>query len=394
MTFSRRVPADMQENALSEARARLQREGRSYIDLTESNPTRAQFVYPDDLLASLADARGLAYRPEALGAFAARQAVAADFTRRDIVVAPERIMLTVSTSEAYSLLFKLLCDPGDEVLIPQPSYPLFEHLTRLDSVVSVPYQLEYHGRWSIDMASVRRALTPRTRAVLLVNPNNPTGSFVSTSELDALADVCVPRDLALIADEVFSDYRLTDDVDGNIGVLAARHDVLGFSLGGLSKSVGLPQVKLAWTAVTGPRVGVDAALARLELICDTYLSISTPVQLAVQNMLERGADIRTQIRARIRRNHSQCASLVGERRSCTLLHAEGGWSAVIRVPHLIPEDDLVLSLLVESGVLVHPGYFFDFAEESYLVVSLLVPDVAFAEGLGRVLDRCAVGDRA
>jgi aspartate/methionine/tyrosine aminotransferase len=329
-----------------------------------------------------------------MGALAARQAVADDFARRHSVLSPERVMLTVSTSDAYSVLFKLLCDPGDEVLIPQPSYPLFEHLTRLDSVVSVPYQLEYHGRWSINMASVHAALTPRTRAILLVNPNNPTGSFVSASELDALADLCNARDIALIADEVFSDYHLTDDNDGAVASLAGRGDVLGFSLGGLSKSVGLPQVKLAWTGVTGPHDRVEQALGRLELICDTYLSVSTPVQLALAELLERGAHVRTQIHTRIRRNVATCAALVSERPSCTLLHADGGWSAVIRVPRLAPEEELVLSLLVDAGVLVHPGYFFDFPDESYLVVSLLVPELAFAEGVRRVLDRSAAGDRA
>ena len=392
--FSRRVPTDLHQNALAEARTRLHCEGRPYIDLTESNPTHAEIFYPDDLLAPLADSRGLTYTPEAMGALAARHAVAGDFARRQIVVSPDRIMLTVSTSDAYSLLFKLLCDPGDEVLIPRPSYPLFEHLTCLDSVVAVPYQLEYHGRWSINMASVHAALTPRTRAILLVNPNNPTGSFVSPGELDALAELCNARDIALIADEVFSDYPLTDDIHDHIATLAERDDVLGFSLGGLSKSIGLPQVKLAWTAISGRNDRVENALSRLELICDTYLSVSTPVQLALGDLLERGAHVRTQIHARIRRNLARCAALVGEHPSCTLLHVDGGWSAVIRVPRLAPEEELVLSLLVDAAVLVHPGYFFDFTEESYLVVSLLVPELAFAEGVRRVLDRAATGDRA
>ena len=392
--FSRRVPTNLHQNALAEARTRLDLERRPYIDLTESNPTRAELLYPDDLLAPLANTRGLAYRPEAMGALAARQAVAGDFARRHLVVSPDRVMLTVSTSDAYSVLFKLLCDPGDDVLIPQPSYPLFEHLTRLDSVVGVPYQLEYHGRWSIDMASVHAALTPRTRAILLVNPNNPTGSFITPSELDALAELCDARDIALIADEVFSDYCLTDDIHGQMATLAERNDVLGFSLGGLSKSIGLPQVKLAWTAVSGSDERVEHALGRLELICDTYLSVSTPVQLALAELLERGAHVRTQIQARIRRNLERCAALVSERPSCTLLHTDGGWSTVIRVPRLAPEEELVLSLLVDSRVLVHPGYFFDFADECYLVVSLLVPELAFAEGVRRVLDRSAAGDRA
>lgn len=394
MTFSRRVPTDLRQNVLAEARSRMHREQRAYIDLTESNPTRAQLLYPDDLLAPLADPRGLSYAPDALGVSAAREAVSRDFARRGLVVSPDRIMLTVSTSDAYSVLFKLLCDPGDEVLIPQPSYPLFEHLTSLDSVVGVHYQLEYHGRWSIDMASVRAALTTRTRAILIVNPNNPTGSLVSQGELDALADLCNARDIALIADEVFSDYALNDTANRSIASLVDRDDVLGFSMGGLSKSVGLPQVKLAWTAISGRRDQVENALSRLELICDTYLSVSTPVQLALEALLDRGSQVRTQIQARIKQNFARCTALVREHPSCTLLHADAGWSAVIRVPRLAPEEDLVLSLLVDSGVLVHPGYFFDFADESYLVVSLLVPESVFSEGVHRALVHSTAGVRA
>ena len=387
--FSQRVPADLHTNRLSDAVARLRHSGQPFIDLTESNPTRAEFAYADDLLASLGDPRGLAYAPDALGVLSARAAVSDDFARRGVRISADRIMLTVSTSDAYSVLFKLLCDPGDDVLIPQPSYPLFEHLTRLDSVVPIPYRLEYHGRWSIDMASVSDALTPRTRAILLVNPNNPTGSVVSASELDALSELCLARDLALISDEVFADYRFVDAPQAGAATLATREDVLGFSLGGLSKSVGLPQVKLAWTAISGRRDLVDAALARLELVCDTYLAVSTPVQLALRDILDRGADIRAQIQARIRANHARCAALVAQRPSCSMLDADGGWSAVVRVPRLASEEELVLSLLLDSGVLVHPGYFFDFATEAYLVVSLLVPERAFAEGMTRVFDRCA-----
>ena len=378
----------MQANSLSDALASARAAGRTWLDLTESNPTRAGFDYPGDLLAPLADSRGLQYRPDALGALVAREAVAADFARRGTSVRPEHVMLTVSTSDAYSVLFKLLCDPGDEVLIPQPSYPLFEHLTRLDSIVSVPYRLEYHGQWSIDVASVEAAMSSRTRAVLLVNPNNPTGSFVSTAEVDRLAALCAARDVAIISDEVFADYGFSGSSLINGAPLAGRSDVLGFTMGGLSKSVGLPQVKLAWTAVSGPADLVAAAMLRLELICDTYLSVSTPVQLALPELLARGAVIREQIQARVERNLSHCSRLVTEWPSCSLLRADGGWSAVIRVPRLMPEEELVLNLLNEQGVLVHPGYFFDFAEESYVIVSLLVPEPVFIDGVTRVLRAC------
>jgi aspartate/methionine/tyrosine aminotransferase len=385
--FSSRVPGNLEPNRLSRTLAQMRRDGAAIIDLTESNPTRAGFAYPPDLLAPLGDARGLAYRPSALGLLEARRAVSADFARRGVSVDPAQIALTASTSEAYSLLFKVLCDPGDEVLIPRPSYPLFEHLTRLDAVRAVPYDVEYHVRWSIDLGSVERALTPRTRAVLLVNPNNPTGNYVSASELDWLAGLCGPRSIAIISDEVFTDYALVAAADGERGVLVDRRDVLGFTLGGLSKTIGLPQAKLGWIAASGRGAALDAARARLELACDTYLSVSTPVQYAAAELLERGADVRRQIHDRVRRNLSRCASLVAASPACALLRAEGGWYAVLQVPSLGSEEELMLALLTEDHVLAHAGYFFDFATESFLIVSLLAPEDVFERGVTRVLDR-------
>ena len=388
--FSRRVPGDLDANRLSQLIAAMRRDGRAFIDLTESNPTRAGFAYPPDLLAALGDPRGLAYRPSPLGLADARSAVADDYARRDISVSPARIALTASTSEAYSLLFKLLCDPGDEVVIPQPSYPLFEHLTRLDAVEAVPYRLEYHGRWSLDLSSVERALTPRTRALLVVNPNNPTGNFVTAEELDALAALCGPRGIAIISDEVFAEYELDDRCRSGRGRLLDRRDVLGFTLGGLSKSVGLPQAKLGWIIASGADADVEAAVARLELVCDTYLSVSTPVQLAAGSLLERGADVRRQIQERVRANLDCCRALVALHPACTLLHADGGWYGVVRVPSLVSEEELTLTLLDEAHVLTHPGYFFDFATESFVIVSLLPPPDVFAEGVSRVLARFAM----
>lgn len=387
MRFSSRVPVDLQENRLSRELSRLRAAGVPLLDLTESNPTRAGFDYPADLLAALADPRALRYRPEPLGLLEAREAVSADFARRAIAVSPARIALTASTSEAYSLLFKVLCDPGDEVLVPQPSYPLFEHLTRLDSVVARSYQLEYHGRWSIDLASIERSLTRRTRAILVVNPNNPTGNYLSADELDRLVEIAARQQLALISDEVFADYPLHDDASR--ATLCHRAEVLGFTMGGLSKSVGLPQAKLGWVAVSGGDRIVDTALPRLEFACDTYLSVSTPVQLAAADILERGASVRRQIQTRLRANLARAAALVSGSPACTLLHAEGGWYGIIQVPTLAAEEELMLALLQESSVLVHPGYFFDFPRESFLIVSLLTPEPAFAEGLSRVLARFA-----
>ena len=331
-----------------------------------------------DLLRGMSDPRALSYEPQPFGLIDARRAIAADYARRGIDVDEERIVLTASTSEAYSLLFKLLCDPADEVLVPRPSYPLFDHLTRLDAVVTRPYDLEYHGAWSVNVASVEHALTSRTRALLIVNPNNPTGSFVTGDELERLAALCVDRGVALIADEVFADYELMPGAAAAGGRALDRRDVLTFGLGGLSKSVGLPQVKLGWMAVAGPPAAVDRALERLELLCDTYLSVSTPVQVAAAELLRRGTAVRSQIQTRVAANYRQLTTLAAATPSCRVLRADGGWYAVLQVPSLGSEEDLVLRLLETDGVLAHPGYFFDFPRESHLIVSLLVPEPALA----------------
>jgi alanine-synthesizing transaminase len=388
---SARVPDDLAPNPLAAAIARARTEKRAIIDLTESNPTRARLDYPADLLAPLAHRRGLTYAPDPLGLPEARQAVAGDFARRGVAVSPDRLVLAASTSEAYSILFKLLCAPGDQVLVPRPSYPLFEHLTRLDGVESVPYDLEYHGHWEIDVAGLDRAFTPRTRAVLLVSPNNPTGSFVSPAELDRIAASCQTRNAAIISDEVFADYELTPGAAAASARLSDRSDVLGFTLGGLSKSVGLPQLKLAWIALSGPETDVRDGRTRLELVCDTYLSVSTPIQLAAAELLAGGASVRAQIQQRIAANYEALQHATSAVPSCEVLRAGGGWYAVVRVPSLTSEEGLVLALLEEDGVLVHPGYFFDFPVESFLVLSLLAPEPAFAHGTACVLRRFAPG---
>jgi aspartate/methionine/tyrosine aminotransferase len=247
------------------------------------------------------------------------------------------------------------------------------------------YDLEYHGEWSIDVDGLVHQLSGRTRAVLLVSPNNPTGSFVRAAEIDHLARTCGERSIALVADEVFADYELAAGAAAAAGSLLERTDALGLSLGGLSKSIGLPQVKLGWMAVSGPASLVEATLLKLELVCDTYLSVSTPVQAAAAELFEKGAAIRTQIQDRTRRNLRALADVVAGRPECRLLRAEGGWSAILQVPTLQSEEDLVLELLEREQVLTHPGYFFDVPRESHLVVSLLTPPGAFDEGIRRVL---------
>lgn len=363
------------------------RSGAAIVDLTESNPTRVGLSYPQHLLAPLADARSVEYDPQPLGLWSARAAVAADFRRRGIVLSADRVVLTASTSEAYALLFKLLCDAGDQVLVPHPSYPLFEHLTRLECVEAVPYSLEYHGQWRIDMASVRRAVSERTRAILIVSPNNPTGSFLHRDDLAVLAEIAVEGNLPLIGDEVFADYKL-DPAEAATHVLAAG-DVVACSLGGLSKSAGLPQLKLGWIGFGGPSDQVDAILSAYEMVADTYLSVSTPVQTAAADLIASGAGIRSQIMARIKRNLESLRAQAASFPAIDVLPVEGGWSAVIQVPAVQPEETLILDLLDKDDVLVHPGYFFDFPREAFVVVSLLVEPAAFDTAIARVLARAA-----
>ena len=393
--FSSRLPPHFSRNRLTQALDARLAAGEPILDLTLSNPTRAGFDYPPDLLAPLSDRQALTYDPRPFGSIDARRAVSLDYARHGLDVSPDRIVLTASTSDAYSLLFKLLANPGDEILVPRPSYPLFDHLTQLESVIPRPYDLDYHGAWAIDAASVGRAFSDRTRAVLVVSPNNPTGSFIKHDELDRLAGAAAPRDVAIIADEVFLDYELEPGAARAAGRVSGRRDVLSFSLGGLSKSVGLPQVKLGWMAVAGPDTIVGAVLPRLELICDTYLSVSTPAQVAAAALLDRGAAVRAQIAERVGTNYSWLASK-SALSSCTCRRAEGGWYAVLQVPTLEPEEDLAVRLLINDGVLTHPGYFFDFHHESFLIVSLLTTKAAFSEGVGRILRHfdCSPRDHA
>ena len=387
--FSTRIPANLLPNRLTFAITEARTHGRQIINLTQSNPTCAGFEYPRDLLEQLADPRGLTYAPEPLGLMVARRAVATGYARRGFDVPAERIVLTATTSDAYSLVFKLLCEPGDEVLVPRPSYPLFEHLARLDAVHAVPYDLGCDVGWSIDLDGIERAFSPRTRAVLCVHPNNPTGSFVTPIELDRLASLCAAHDAAIVADEVFADYELMPGAANRAARMLERPDVLVFSLGGLSKSIGLPQAKLSWIGIGGPDRAVDEALARLELACDTYLSVSTPVQLAAAELLDRGRPVREQIQARLAANLAHLSAAELEPAGCRVLEAQGGWYVVVQVPSCESEEDLVLRLLDRDQVLVHPGYFYDFPREAFLVLSLLAPEVEFGEGLSRLLRHCA-----
>jgi alanine-synthesizing transaminase len=381
--FSSRVPGALEPNRLTRARQRLRAAGAPLLDLTLTNPTIAGIEYPESILDVLCDRRSLAYAPAALGLREGREAIARDYERHGIKVAADRVVLTASTSEAYSLLFKLLCAPaGDAAMVPVPSYPLFAHLTDLEGVRSIPYRLEFQGRWGIDFDTLDDGWSDSVRAVLAVSPNNPTGSVVSGAEMKDLAARCSKRDAALIVDEVFIDYALT----AAAAPVTHPSDCLTFRLGGLSKSAGLPQVKLGWIVVDGPEPLVRGALDRLELICDTYLSVSTPVQHAAPALIAAGAGVRTRILDRVADNYRVLRERVQAYRSIEVLPADAGWSAVLRVPSTRSEEDLAIALLEIAGVIVHPGYFFDFAHEAFLVVSLLPEPAVFGEGIRRVLE--------
>jgi alanine-synthesizing transaminase len=382
------VKAELSINATTRTLDALRRRGIDVVDLTVSNPTTVGFDYPAGLLAALASPESLSYDPKPLGLPSAREAVAGDFLRRGLSIAAERVSLTASTSEAYSWLFKLLCDPADTVLVPQPSYPLFDHLTMLESVEAKPYRLDYHSEWRIDLDGLVAAIDDRTRAVLVVSPNNPTGSFLHVDDLQRLDEVCAARNLMLIGDEVFADFPLAASPHAR-SVLQAR-DAVVCSLGGLSKTVGLPQIKVGWIGFGGPSHKLDELMPAFELIADTFLSVSTPAQVALPDLLARGADIRAQIQARIARNLQHLRAAVGATPAVSLLPAEGGWSATLQVPSYRSEEALVIELLTADHVLVHPGYFFDFARESFVVISLLVRPEQFDRGVALLLARASM----
>jgi len=388
--FSSRLNWDLRPNPLSELLDRKRRAGVAIFDLTESNPTRAGFDYPrDEILSALANPDSLRYDPSPRGLLSARQAVA-----RFTTSSPDQILLTASTSEAYSYLFKLLCDPGDEILTPRPSYPLFEFLASLESVRVRQYPLRYDGAWHIDFASLELALESstanRTRAIVVVDPNNPTGSFLKPDEFDRLQSLAASHNLAILVDEVFAPY----DFHAQSHVESAQPPLpsalcpltsvscLAFRMSGLSKIAGLPQMKLGWIIADGPNH--QLALDRLELIADTYLSVSAPIQFALPKLLELSSSIRDQILARCRSNLAQLHRLTADT-PIHPLHVEGGWYATLQVPSTRSEQQWTLDLLDQHNVLAQPGFFFDFESEAFLIVSLLTPPEIFTEGITRLI---------
>ncbi len=375
--FSTRLPASLEPTPLAAAVAARRARGGRVLDLALSNPTTAGLAYPETLATAWSNVEALRYDPNPRGLQTTRETVSDWYTSVGQHVPAASLVLTASTSEAYSHLFRLLCNPGDEVLVPSPSYPLFEHLARLDAVGVVRYMFRDIGRWVLDDSHLAAQIGPRTRALVAVAPNNPTGHVPSAREWDVLGETCRRHGLALIVDEVFSPYPLAG-MDGRMFVPEIP-GVLVFRLNGLSKLIGMPQAKLGWIAVSGPDSVRDAALDALELFADTYLSVSTPVQVALPTLLREGASVRDQIRQRL---HANLAHL-RERVTGTAVDVrvpDGGWTVVLRVPCVGDPDDLALRLL-ERDVIVHPGYFYDLPHDGYVVISLLAREADLREGL-------------
>jgi alanine-synthesizing transaminase len=383
--FSKRTEWKLTPNRFTQAQVDLRAAGMDLLDLTVSNPTRAGLHFDaDTILGSLNSSAAMDYDPQPKGLLPARQAVAG-YYRADhegFSVDPESVVLTTSTSEGYSYVFRLLCNVDDEILVPKPSYPLFEFLADLQDVKLVAYPLLYDHGWQIDFPSLYKAVTHRTRAVAVVHPNNPTGSYASPAEMAALNAFCKENSLALIADEVFLDYS-HDGVPRSS--FALNNEVLTFTLSGLSKVAGLPQMKVAWVVTSGPETKNREALARLEVIADTYLSMNAPLQLATPTLLAQRKEIQPLLLDRVRTNLRELDHQLSRQKTCSRLEVEGGWYAVLRVPVMQSDEDLAIDLLRKVAVLVHPGHFYDFVSDGYLVLSLITAPKAFREGLGRVL---------
>ncbi|MGA9978080.1 MAG: pyridoxal phosphate-dependent aminotransferase [Candidatus Sulfotelmatobacter sp.] len=417
--FSDRTHWKLTRNRLTEALEAARANGENILDLTVSNPTRVGLRYDEAaILGALHAPQAIDYDPQPKGLRQAREAVADYYGGEPFRGGqgvhgfdPEQLVLTTSTSEGYSYIFRLLCNPGDELLVPKPSYPLFEFLADLEDVKLVPYPLIYDHGWQMDFPSLEKAVTPRTRGVVVVHPNNPTGSYVQAHELTLLNAFCREHSsgregLALIADEVFLDYRLdvgtaapgcpversstvSPATTGNLArrpSFTANQDVLTFTLSGLSKVSALPQMKVAWIAVSGPPAEAAPALARLEVIADTYLSMNAPLQWATPVLLAQRERMQSQLLDRVRGNLAELDRQLAAQNTCERLAVEGGWYAVLRVPVTRSDEDLAVELLQKKSVLVHPGHFYDFPSDGYLVLSLITPGFEFGKGLDRILE--------
>ena len=381
--FSDRTNWSLDTNRLSEGLAKHRASKKVLFDLSVSNPTECGFIYDRHaILKALSQRASLRYKPDPRGLIAARRAVARYYSACGKKVAVDDICLTTGTSEAYGFVFRLVCNPGDEVLVPEPSYPLLNLLADIQDVKLVRYPLLYDHGWQIDFHALEQAITPRSRAVVVVNPNNPTGHYVDVADIKRLTEICSARKMAVIADEVFLDFALAAKRPPSF---AANAEALTFTMSGLSKLCGLPQMKASWFVTNGPKELKSEALERMEVIADTYLSMNTPVQLAIPVLLRQRHAFQKQVMKRIRRNLRELDRQIAGQKHIERLEVEGGWNAVLRVPALHSDEDLAIRLLSEKSVYLHPGHFYDFPGDGFMVVSLITPERIFAEGIKRVL---------
>ena len=382
--FAGRTNWNLTTNKLTQALAGHRASGREVLDLSVSNPTECGFRYDQKaIMRALCSPASLEYHPDPKGLEQARRAVAGYYKGRGGMVKPEEIILTTSTSEAYSYVFRLLCNPGDELLIPTPSYPLFDFLADIQDVKLKRYPLIYDHGWQIDFHGLQQAMTERTRGVIVVHPNNPTGHFTKPAEMAQLSQICATRQMTIIADEVFLDFALEEQRPQSF---TSSQEALTFTLSGLSKISGLPQMKFAWLATSGPENLKTEALSRLEMIADTFLSMNAPVQLAATAFLEQRHSFQSQLMQRVRNNLKELDGQLAAQLHCSRLELEGGWYAVLRVPATRSDEELAIALLQEKDVYVHPGHLYDFHQEGILVVSLITPESVFATGLARLLE--------
>jgi alanine-synthesizing transaminase len=381
--FADRTNWNLAANRLSETLARHRASGKPFIDMSASNPTECGLSYDTGaILSALSNPAVLAYEPEPKGLLVAREAVAVYYAARGVAVPTSDIFLTTSTSEAYSFVFRILCNPGDEILIPTPSYPLFDLLADIQDVRLVRYPLVHDNGWQIDFRALEDAITTRARGLIIVHPNNPTGHFTKPEEFARLNRICAAREIALIADEVFLDYSLLHESEFTF---TANSKVLTFTMSGLSKISGLPQMKVAWLITGGPDRLKTQALDRLEVIADTYLSMNTPTQVATPVFLKQRRGFQQQLTARVRANLAELDRQLSVQKSCNRLQVEGGWYAVLRVPATRSDAELAIDLLTTKSVYLHPGHFYDFPGDGYLIVSLITRELDFAEGIKRLL---------
>jgi alanine-synthesizing transaminase len=381
--FSSRTDWNSTPNRLSGLLTEKRLRGESITDLTESNPTKCGFSYPDkEILSALAEPTLLLYQPEPRGLLSTRKAIVAYYAAQNIAITHEQVILTSSTSEAYSFLFKLLCNAGDEVLLPQPSYPLLEYLCQLNDITIRYYQLAYDGEWHIDFTSLQSQWSERTRALVLVHPNNPTGSYLKQHEFDKIHSLASQHSFSLIVDEVFGPYDISQN-EHRVNTLSAQSLVPMFSLNGISKLLGLPQLKLSWIVVHGTPQQRDEALHRLDIIADTFLSVNTPVQVALPQLLRCSSDIQNQIRLRIQTNYQLLQNVFADSR-VSVLRVEGGWYAILQLPHIHSDSDWAEGMLKSQNILVQPGHFFDMEQKSCIVVSLLPHSNLFKDAILRL----------